>query len=83
MFGGSQLFGGVAFVLISYAITLASPTLINALQGVQYGILLVLALLAWVIRPNLLKEQFTRKEIVLKIFGVIIISAGVLLVATL
>ncbi|MBT3412846.1 MAG: EamA family transporter [Candidatus Jacksonbacteria bacterium] len=83
VFGGSQLFGGVAFVLISYAITLASPTLINALQGVQYGILLVLALLAWVIRPNLLKEQFTRKEIVLKIFGVIIISAGVLLVATL
>lgn len=83
VFAGSQLFGGVAFVMITYAITLASPTLINALQGVQYGILLVLALLAWVVRPSLLKEQFTKKEIVLKVLGVIVISIGVMLLATL
>ncbi|MFH1426752.1 MAG: EamA family transporter [Candidatus Kerfeldbacteria bacterium] len=77
----AQAFGAGGFIFVNYAISLASVSLVNALQGVQYAFLLVMAVVASVKWPKLLQEAMTHKSLVVKIIGVIIISIGLYLVS--
>ena len=57
----AQAFGGVAFVFINYAISLTSVSIVNALQGVQYAFLLLMAIVCSLFYPKLLKESMSKE----------------------
>lgn len=76
---GNQIFGGIGFILINYAIFSASVTLVNALQGVQYIFVLVLVSLVTLFYPKLIKEKISKKIVVKKVMAVAVILAGLFL----
>jgi len=79
VFFGNKVLGGFSFLLLNYAIMLGSVTIINALQGVQYIFIFALAFFVSFYHPGFIKESFSKKAILQKIFGVILISVGVVI----
>lgn len=77
---GAQSFGALGFLLINYSLTLASASIVNAMQGVQYVGLFVLAAIASKKYPQAFKESVTGWSLVTKIVGVVIISIGLALI---
>ncbi len=77
----NQGLNGVGFVLQSYAISLASVGLVNALQGSQYIFIIFFVAIASRYNPGLLGEKITKLIILEKITAVIIIMAGIALLA--
>lgn len=77
VFLGGQILGALSFVLINYSISLASVTLVNVLQGIQYTFVFILALLLMSSFPKLLKEQMTTKIILQRLISIIIIGVGI------
>lgn len=75
-FIGGQASGALAGVLNSYAVSLASVTLVEALQGMQYVFILVLAVVVSRKWPQLLREEFSREVLIRKIGGTILIAGG-------
>ncbi len=78
---GNQAIGSVAFVLQNYAIFLGPVAIINALQGVQYGFLLVFGFLLTIFRPGIIKENISRGIIIKKLLAIIVISIGLYFIA--
>lgn len=75
LFVSSKFLGATFFILLNYAIFLGSVNLVQALQGLQYVFLLILAVfLSWKF-SWILKEEISG-VIFKKIAGVILISAG-------
>jgi drug/metabolite transporter (DMT)-like permease len=77
----NSILGGVAVILLNYAISLGSPTLVNALRGVQYAGIFAIALLLANKYPKLLDEDLSAKSIRLKLSGIVLIIIGVILLA--
>ncbi|MBI4142590.1 DMT family transporter, partial [Candidatus Uhrbacteria bacterium] len=75
LFIGGQLAGAVGFLGVNYAIALASVTLVNALQGVQYAILFILVILLGRTFPQL-RERLTRAIVIQKIAAILLIAVG-------
>lgn len=75
-FLGGQASGALAGVLNSYAVSLASVTLVEALQGIQYVFILILAITVSYKWPQLLREEFSKAVLVRKILGTILIGGG-------
>ncbi len=71
--------GVAGSILMQYAMALGSVSLVNALAGVQYAMLIVLVALISKFFPKIIKETFTKKEIIQKSIAVAIISAGLFL----
>ncbi len=81
VFIGNQILGAAAFLLLNYAISLASVSLINALQGVQY-VFLILAMAVLVkVFPRFFTEKITREIVIQKVIAIILIGAGLSLIA--
>lgn len=76
----AQGFGAVGFIFINYAISLTSVSIVNALQGVQYALLLIMAIIGTIFYPKLLKESMDRTTIVLKVIAVCIIGVGLFMI---
>jgi len=80
----NQIFGASAAILQNWAIALAGIayiSLVAALQGVQYLFILIIAFaLAWKF-PKILKENFSKKIIIQKLISVILIAAGLAIIA--
>jgi drug/metabolite transporter (DMT)-like permease len=70
--------GAVASLLIYWAIFLGSVTLVNAMQGVQYLFVLLLAFFLFRKIPSL-REQFGKETLYRKVFAIILISAGLVI----
>jgi hypothetical protein len=71
----NQIIGALAVVLQNWSIALAEAAFISfvsALQGVQYAFLFLFTSLF----PNILKEKRTKKIVVQKIVAIILIGAG-------
>ena len=81
LFIANQFIGACAFLILSYAISLASVTLVNALQGVQYAILLIMAFIVSVKYPKILSENFTRSILTQKILAILFIGVGLFLLS--
>jgi len=84
IFLSSQAAGAGAGILQNWAIALAPLAYIafvNALQGVQYVFLLILAVLLSLKFPQLLKEQISKEVILQKIVAILLIGAGLALLA--
>ncbi len=77
----AQGVGAAGFIFINYAISIASVSIVNAMQGVQYAILLIMVVIGTVKYPQLLKENIGKKSIGIKILAVVIIGAGLALIA--
>lgn len=76
LFLGGQVSGALSFILINYSISLASVTLVNALQGIQYVFLLVMVLILFKWHPHLLEEKMKGRVLWQKIAAVGLIVAG-------
>ena len=84
IFLSSQAGGAGAGILQNWAIALAPLAYIafvNALQGVQYVFLLILAILLSLRFPQFLKEQIFHEVILQKIVAILLIGAGLALLA--
>jgi len=81
LFIGGQIAGGLSFVLVNYAFTLGSTALVNALSGVQYVFLFLLALLFSERYPHLLREHTDPRTIVQKTVSLALIIFGALILA--
>ncbi len=80
----NQAMGGGANILQNWAIALvplALVAVINALAGVQYAFLLVLAVLLSVKFPKILNEEISKEIIFQKVIAVLLIGAGLAILA--
>lgn len=75
-FIAGQASGAISGVLNSYAVSLASVTLVESLQGMQYVFILIMALVVSYKWPSILKEEFSKETLVRKILGTILIAGG-------
>jgi len=84
IFLSNQVAGASANILQNWAIAL-SPliyvAIINALQGVQYMFLLMFAVLLSLKFPRILKEEISRGILLQKILAILLIGAGLALLA--
>lgn len=71
-----QACGGSSAILIQYAVSLASVSLVQALQGTQYVFIFIAVLYLTYYRPKVLKEAFNPAIITQKIIAIILIGLG-------
>jgi len=60
---------------------LASVTLVNALQGVQYVILLIMAVIISLKYPKILSENVSSLALIPKFLGVILVGTGLFILS--
>lgn len=77
----NKALAGLAFILLNYAISLASVTLVNALAGIQYVFLLILVILLSKNLPFILEEKITWPIMIQKISAIFLIGLGLLILA--
>ncbi len=78
---GARVSGGLSGLLQNYAIKIGSVTLVNALQGTQYALLLLMASILSVKFPKILKEDVSERKIIQKVIAILLISGGLVLLA--
>jgi drug/metabolite transporter (DMT)-like permease len=76
-----RVFSASGFILINLAYSLTSPTIVNALQGIQYAFLFIVTAVLTKIWPNILKEMLNRQQILIKTMGISFIILGTILIA--
>lgn len=84
VFLGTQTAGAIGILLQSYAISLVpvySLAILNALKGIQYIFLFIATFLISIFHSKVLKENFDKKSITLKITSIFIIAIGIALLA--
>lgn len=81
LFGVGQTSGGLSELLITFSVSLASPALVNSLQGVQYVFLFCVNLILAKKYPEIYKENFSTGGMVTKFLGIILIGWGLFLLA--
>lgn len=84
LFFSGQALGGAAFLLQSFAVSLApqaSVPVINAMAGVQYMFLFFFTILISLRAPSLAKEKLTAGAAVQKTTAIILIMAGLAIFA--
>jgi len=81
LFFTGQVAGALGFFLVNYSISLASVSLVNAMQGAQYAFLLLMIILLAKKFPKIISEKMTGAVLVQKIFAIVLISVGILLIA--
>lgn len=76
-----QSMSAVSGLMLSFAISLQKPALVNSLFGVQYIVILLVAIVMYKKHRLILGETLTKSVIIRKLIGVIIISFGLYLLA--
>lgn len=71
-----QVTGGVSQFMVTFAISLANPALVNSLQGVQYAFLFIASLFLTKKFPQIFNENLTRWAFVQKIVGIALVAFG-------
>lgn len=82
LFFVGQAMGAIGFVFLAWGTQLAPRvTIVNALQGIQYAFLFLLVLVMARFSPRLIKEPLSTAIIVQKTIAILILAAGLMLVA--
>ena len=81
LFFSGQIIGAGAGILQSFAISLGSVTVVNALQGTQFGFLIVITAVLSRWHSNILKEDFSKSAVVKKVGAIILIGLGLILIS--
>ncbi|MCL4387275.1 hypothetical protein M1307_02680 [Patescibacteria group bacterium] len=76
IFLAGQSAGGISELLITFSVSLATPALVNSLQGSQYLFLFVASLFLGKKFPEIFKEQHTHLKTTLKVIGILCIAFG-------
>ena len=76
-----QAAGGSSELLITFSVSLATPALVNSLQGSQYLFLFIASLFLGKKFPEIFKEQHTHLKTTFKIIGILCIAAGLYILA--
>lgn len=77
----AQAAGGSSELLLMYSISLATPALVNSLQGSQYAFLFLINSVLSHKYPDVFKEKLTRLAIFTKLSGIGFIGVGLYLLA--
>lgn len=80
----NQAMGGIAVLLQNWAVALASVSflpIIHALQGLEYAFVFLLGILLSSKFPRLLKKEPTKKVIIKKTAGIVLIGIGLAVLA--
>ncbi len=72
----AQILGGFGFVGVQYATSLGSAALVNALQAVQYALLVLVAFVLRKIAPALLGEDLHLPVVIRKGIAILIVALG-------
>lgn len=81
LFYVGQVLGAVGFLLVAWGIALAPQvSVVNALQGIQYGFLFIVIIALNIWRPGIIREQLTPAIVRQKVFALILLSIGLALV---
>ena len=75
-----QTLGAIGFVLVQWATSLGSPSIVNALQAVQYAFLVLLALALRKRAKTLLGEEITRDTLLVKGAALLLTAVGMYLI---
>jgi uncharacterized membrane protein len=78
----NQVFGGLGSFLISFAVSLGPATLVQGMNGVQYGVVFVLATLFSLRAPGIYREHISAPGLLRKIAALVLLSLGIYLAAT-
>lgn len=73
--------GVIGLILVQYASSLGSVTIVYALAGFQYALLIILVGLLSKFYSKFFKESYSRLEVIQEILAVLIIAAGLALLA--
>src|SRR3989344_97890 len=76
-----QAAGGLSGLLLTFAISLGHPALVNSLQGAQYIFLFIFSLVLGKYFPHVFTEKLTRLSFFGKITGIILVGIGLALIA--
>lgn len=76
----AQVLGGIGFLGVQYATSLGSAALVNALQAVQYALLVLVAFVLKRIAPTLLGENLRPGIILQKSIAILLVAIGLWLV---
>ena len=79
LYYGAKINGRVAGFLQNYAISIGSVTIVNALQGVQFAVLLGATIILSTYYPKILKEKINTPILVQKIIAIVLISIGLIM----
>lgn len=78
----NKIFGAIGFFLVSFAVSIApSVSLVNALQGVEYGLIFIFAFFISKFRPAFLEEEITPLIIFEKSVAIALIGAALAILA--
>lgn len=77
----SKVLGAVALVLVQYAISIGSVTIVNALAGIQYALMFVFIYLLTKLHPKLFKEYFTKRELLVETTSIVLMIIGLILLS--
>lgn len=72
----NRLSGVVGVVLVQWAIALGSVTIVNALAGLQYAILVISVFAMTKFFPKVMKEDYAKGELVKEFMAVVLIGVG-------
>lgn len=76
---GNKTLSGIAGVLMFFAISLGSVSIVNALSGLQFAFLLLFAYLFAERFPKVLRGEVEKQGLTHKLFGVAVIMLGILI----
>jgi drug/metabolite transporter (DMT)-like permease len=79
-YGVNRFLAGVGSFLVVYAVSRASPAIVQAISGVRYVVIFLGAYLITLFRPMWFREDFSRRTLVLKIVATGLILAGLVIV---
>lgn len=75
----NRFVAGVGAFLVTYAISLTHPALVDAISGVRYAVIFLGAYLFTKLKPQWLKEEFGGWELVTKAAATLLVIAGLVL----
>ena len=81
LFLAGQAAGGTSELLLTFSVSLATPALVNSLQGVQYVFLFLFALVLSRKLPQVYKEDLSFLNVAGKILGIAFIAFGLYILA--
>lgn len=81
LFAFGQVSAGVSELLLVFSISLASPAIINSLQGVKYIFLLIFSLILGTKLPAVFRTYFSANFLVSQALGIALIGIGLYILA--
>jgi uncharacterized membrane protein len=76
-----KVLGLIAVILIQYAISKGSVTVVNGLAGIQYAFMFVFIYFLTKFKPSTFSEKFTRREMVVEIVAIVFMIIGLIFLA--